>query len=86
MRLKELSHSEAAIAEVRSFCNRLSGTRERMEVWNATNAVVCAPIEMSHVQELGYNKQEDEFVLLQGDIVRTDSAYIFGERINGHPK
>jgi hypothetical protein len=57
-----------------------------MEVWNATNALVGAPIELQSVQELGYNTPDDSFVLLQGDIVRTDSAYLFGERITGHSK
>ncbi len=85
-RLKGLSHSEEAIREVRLFCEGLRGTKERLETWNATNALVCEPIQVPQVQLLGFDSPEDHFVVLQGDIVRTDSAYFLGERLTGHPK
>jgi len=57
-----------------------------MNLWNRAGALVCAPIQPEHAKELGFTSPEDAFVLLQGDIVRTESAYFMGERITGNSK
>jgi hypothetical protein len=43
--LRSVSHSEEAIQAVQLFSNGLSGTKGRLEVWNAGNAIVRKPIE-----------------------------------------
>jgi hypothetical protein len=85
-RLRGLSHSEEAISEVQKFCAGLSGTKSRMEMFSQENAVVRRPIEHSVTARLGFDNNDDEFVLLQGDIVKTDAAYFLGERVVGSPK
>lgn len=85
-KLNRLSHSEEAISEVQKFCAELAGTKERLALFNQPNAIIRRPIEPEHAAQLGFNTPDDEFVLLQGDIVTTDAAYFFGERIVGNPK
>ena len=85
-RLSTLSHTEAALAEVQRFCSTFKNTKERLALWNATNAIVRAPIKPEETASQGFNKEEDNFVLLQGDIVTTESAFSFGLRITGQPK
>ncbi len=85
-RLSELSHDASAIYEIQAFCNSLKGTLARLQIWNAANAIVRPPIEPALVHELGFNSQNDDFSLLQGDLVRTESAYFLGERITAQPK
>jgi hypothetical protein len=84
--LRSLSHSDDAIRAVQDFCEKLDGTKARIALWNSVNAIVQSPIEPRTVNALGFNTPDDEFVLLQGDLVRTESAFFLGERITGHPK
>jgi hypothetical protein len=84
--LSSLSHSEEAIRAVQEFCKSLAGTQARMDLWNSNKAIVQPPIEPHHVNALGFDTEDDQFVLLQGDLVRTESAYLLGERIIGRPK
>lgn len=85
-KLSSLSHSDEAIQEVERFCASLNGTRARLAVWNRTNAIVRRPIEPETSAALGFNTNDDAFLVLQGDIVRTESAYFFGDRLIGNPK
>lgn len=85
-KLSSLSHSEEAINEVEIFCAALEHTKGRMDLWNSTNAIVRRPIEHSEAVAHGFNKPDDLFCLLQGDLIRTEAAYFFGERVTGHPK
>jgi hypothetical protein len=84
--LSSLSHSDDAIRAVQDFCKKLDGTRARIALWNSVNAIVQPPIEPGTVNALGFDTPDDEFVLLQGDLVRTESAFLLGERITGSPK
>jgi hypothetical protein len=84
--LRSISHSEEAIDAVQAFSNSLSGTKARLEVWNAVNAIVRKPIEYKEAAALGFDTAEDQFSILQGDIVQTEAAYFYGERIAGMPK
>ncbi len=43
-------------------------------------------LERSEAAERGFNAADDDFVVLQGDIVRTDAAFFYGSRITGLPK
>jgi hypothetical protein len=86
VKLSELSHSDEAIREVQSFSERLAGTKARLETWNADNAMLRPPIQLSESAALGFDSADDAFTLLQGDVVSTDSAYFFGERVTGRPR
>jgi hypothetical protein len=85
-RLQLVSHSEEAIQAVQDFSNALAGTKQRLELWNAINAIVRKPIEYNETAALGFNTPDDLFHVLQGDIVQTEAAYFYGERIAGMPK
>lgn len=86
LQLRTLSHEQNALKTIQDFCAGLSGTKERLKVWNADNAVVRSPILPQHATALGFDTEDDSFTLLQGDIITTESAFFFGERISGRPK
>ena len=83
--LRTLSHTEDGIQAVRKFSDALNGTKERLAVFNASNAL-RRPIDPVETATLGFNNEDDKFSLLQGDVVTTDAAYFLGERITGSPK
>ncbi|MGA2891128.1 MAG: hypothetical protein ABSE51_24185 [Terracidiphilus sp.] len=64
----------------------MAGTKGRLEVWNAVNAIVRKPIDYRETSALGFDTPDDQFSVLQGDIVQTEAAYFYGERIAGMPK
>jgi hypothetical protein len=84
--LHSMSHSEEAIQAVQAFSNGLSGTKTRLDVWNAVNAIVRKPIEYKETSALGFDTADDQFSVLQGDIAQTEAAYFYGERIAGMAK
>lgn len=84
--LRSISHSEEAIRAVQVFSSSLSGTKARLDVWNAVNAIVRAPIAYTETSALGFDTEDDRFSVLQGDIVQTEAAYFYGERIAGMAK
>jgi hypothetical protein len=43
--LRSISHSEEAIQAVQAFSKGLAGTKARLEVWNAANAILRKPIQ-----------------------------------------
>ena len=85
-KLRALSHSEDAIQEVQTFSSMLSGTKERLTIWNADDAILRRPIESGEVAALGFDTPDDAFMMLQGDVIRSESAYFLGERVTGRPK
>src|ERR1035438_10441216 len=85
-KLSTLSHSEAAMHEIQSFCGAKKSA-QLASIWNANGALVRAPIESEvAASSFGFNEPDDSFVLLQGDIISCESAYFVGERITGKPK
>jgi|SRR5579859_430400 len=84
--LRSISHSEEAIQAVQAFSNGLAGTKGRFEVWNAVNAIVRKPIDYAETSALGFDTPNDQFSVLQGDIIQTETAYFYRERIAGMPK
>jgi hypothetical protein len=84
--LRSISHSEEAIQAVQAFSNGLAGTNGRLQVWNAVNAIVRKPIDYGDTSALRFDTPDDRFSVLQGDIVQTEAAYFYGERIAGMPK
>jgi hypothetical protein len=83
--LRALSHSEDAIQAVQSFSESLGKTKAKLAIFNSNNALVRAPIDPAETAALGFDSPEDSFVMLQGDIVTTNSAYFLGERVVGDP-
>jgi hypothetical protein len=77
--LKGLSHRSDALQIIRDFSSSLGKTKERQVVFNETGALVRAPIFCDKTSF----KEDREFILLQGDIVQTNSAYFLGERLEG---
>jgi len=47
---------------------------------------VRSPISSETTKLLGFTEPDDDFTLLQGDIVSTESAYFLGERVVNSPK
>jgi hypothetical protein len=84
--LRGLSHSEDAIKEIEKFSSGLENTKIRLAVFNADQAMLRSPILPCDTQALGFTAPDDHFVLLQGDVVRTEAAFFFGERVIANPK
>lgn len=84
--LRRMSHSESALEAIQEFCALMPRTAARLELWNTENAIVQKPIDPLVAKASGFDTPDDHFLLLQGDIVRTNSAYSFGERVTGNPK
>jgi hypothetical protein len=84
-KLSFLSHSEEAIRQVQIFCDELPGTKARLALWNADNAMLRRPIQSAEASARGFDAPDDFFTLLQGDVVTTESAYFLGERVTGRP-
>lgn len=80
------SHSEAALQEIRTFSDALKTTANRLSVFNADGALLRLPITPQETQALGFDNADDNFTLLQGDLVSTEAAYFMGERITSSPK
>jgi hypothetical protein len=53
--LSSISHSEEAMQAVQAFSDGLSGTKMRLDVWNAVNAIVLKPIEYKETFALGFD-------------------------------
>jgi hypothetical protein len=86
MTLAGLTGPEEALEKIRLFSDSLQGTKHRLAVFSGDRAIVRTPILQSATRELGFAQEEDMFALLQGDIVMTEAAYYFGERVTGSPR
>jgi hypothetical protein len=85
-RLVELSQTEAQTEAIKTFSEGLAKTAHRIAVFNAPGALVRRPIRPEETQALSFDGPDDNFVLLQGDVVSTESAFYLGERLTGRPK
>jgi hypothetical protein len=81
-----LSHSEAALDAVKEFSDGLKNSSERIAVFNADGAIVRSPISSDETRAAGFDRPDDDFRLLQGDIVATECAFFLGERVTNSPK
>jgi hypothetical protein len=84
--LAELSHADDAIRVIETFSAELATTGRRIAVFNAERALVRRPILPEEARALGFDQPDDAFVLLQGDVIGTESAFCLGERVTGRPK
>lgn len=84
-KLKHHSHDQTAIEIVQEFAKSLGKTRNKQVVFGSDGVLLREPpITYQEVIDKGLISQdEDPFSLLQGDIVSTDAAYFFGERLLG---
>lgn len=84
-RLRELSHSTEALQAIRESSDGLKKTNLRQSVFNTPGALIVRP---SLTYEEGRRRgllsnEEDAFVLLQGDVIATETAYHMGARLTG---
>jgi hypothetical protein len=84
--LSSLSHSEGALDAVKEFSASLRSSSERVAVFNANGAMVRSPISSDETRAAGFDRPDDDFRLLQGDTVATESAFFLGERVTNSPK
>ena len=84
--LSSLSHSDSAISVIRQFAAEMKDSRERLDVFNASGALVRSPILSEETKALGFTEPSDDFAFLQGDVISTESAYFLGERVVYSPK
>ncbi len=81
-KLKDLSHDDSALEIIREFPRNLGKTKAKQKVFNAKDALIRHPIFYQDLLDRNLIKEEeDPFILLQGDIISTDSAYFMGERL-----
>jgi hypothetical protein len=78
--LAGLSHNEDAVEIVRQFSEGLRKTQQRLGVFGVSGALVRSPIMPAQTVELGFDHADDQFAVLQGDIVSTESAFFMGVR------
>lgn len=82
--LQTLSHDDNALKIIQNFALKLGKTNQRQRVFNEKGAIVREPIIYQDMLDRGLiAPDEDPFILLQGDIISTDTAYFLGERITG---
>jgi hypothetical protein len=82
--LRNLSHDSQAIEIIQEFAKKIGKTKDRQNIFNKKAAIVREPIDFADVLALGLiDSGEDNFIMLQGDIIATDSAYFLGERLTG---
>jgi hypothetical protein len=84
--LSSLSHSEEAIKAIRTFSHTLGRSRHRLALFKADGALVRRPIFNDETRALGFTEEDDQFQLLQGDVISTEAAFFLGERISGYPR
>jgi hypothetical protein len=85
--LAALSHSDEAALVIESAVTRhFKKTAQRQIAFSQPNIICVKPISYSDAVASGaISAGEDEFTMLQGDIVSTKAAYLMGERILGSP-
>ena len=85
--LAAVSHAdEAALIVESAVAERFKKTAQRQIAFAQPNIICVEPISYSGALESGaINADEDQFTMLQGDVVSTEAAYLMGERIVGGP-
>lgn len=83
--LAAVSHTdEAALIVESAVAERFKKTAQRQIAFAQPNIICVEPISYSGALASGAIKaDEDQFTMLQGDIVSTEAAYLMGERIVG---
>lgn len=86
-RLAAVSHTdEAALIVESAVAERFKKTAQRQIAFAQPNIICVEPISYSGALASGaINADEDQFTMLQGDIVSTEAACLMGERIVGRP-
>lgn len=80
--LRDLSHSDLPLQIIQAFASDLGKTKQRQITFNAKGTLIREPIFYEEVEQI-FDTDEDPFMLLQGDIISTDTAYFLGERLIG---
>ncbi len=78
--LLSTSHDKRVFDVLQSFAARLK--KRRQAVFNAPGALLLLPIDCARAREQGiWPEEEDNFQLLQGDLIYISAAYFMGERL-----
>jgi len=85
--LAAVSHTdEAALIVESAVAERFKKTVQRQIAFAQPNIICVEPSSALIALASGaINADEDQFTMLQGDIVSTEAAYLMGERIVGSP-
>lgn len=84
--LATLSHSDEAARVIESAVTGQFKTAQPQIAFAQPDVICVEPIFYSDAIACGaINADEDQFTMLQGDIVSTEAAYLMGERIIGAP-
>lgn len=83
--LREESHSTKAINILKSFAEQQKNTAGVNEILGQFENVLQPPVEFEVMLANGRCLESDTFDFLQGDIIRTESAYYIGERVVNSP-
>ncbi len=86
-RLAGLSHTDEAAQVIESVvAEHFKKTAQRQIAFAQPNIICVEPISYADAVASGViDADEDQFTMLQGDIVSTEAAYLMGERIVGSP-
>lgn len=80
--LLSTSHDTSVFEELQVFSAQLK--KQKQAIFGAPNALLSRPIECQAAREKGiWAEIEDDFGLLQGDIIFTSAAYFMGKRLEG---
>ncbi|WP_412027246.1 hypothetical protein [Deinococcus yunweiensis] len=83
--LKSQSHSKEAMDVLKKFAQTEGKSDKISKVIGDFFNMLQEPVEYEEVLAAGVCTTEDEFKFLQGDIVRTDSAYYLRKRVKDTP-
>ena len=84
LNLQNLSHDRQTLFILQSFAEKFNKTKDRQMIFNKPGALIQQSIEYQDMINKGIiGEDEDPFILLQGDIVSTDTAYFLGDRLTG---
>ncbi|GGL77370.1 hypothetical protein GCM10010840_14150 [Deinococcus aerolatus] len=83
--LREESHSTKAIDILKSFAEQQKNTAGVDKILGQFENILQPPVEFEVMLANRLCLESDEFDFLQGDIIRTESAYYIGERVVNSP-
>jgi hypothetical protein len=82
--LAPLTHNPEIIHRVQAFAAAIGAkTRQRQPVLNLPRVLLQAPMTYADAMKRGYSSESDQFSVLQGDVISTQSAFFMGRRLEG---
>lgn len=81
--LVDVSHATDAMKFLSDFAAQYRNTAARQNIMIAEGGLLKDPILHGNCCDAGICQLNEPFILLQGDVVHTESAYFMGSRIEG---